>query len=198
MSTTPAFDIVRAAHIEFNVTDLERSREFYVKTLGLIETETTSKQLYLRGVEDRFHHCLVLTESNKPSVGHLSFRVRSENDLDSLASFLDKRLLRYTWLKSGSVEKGQGRALRLHGSFGVPGGIFLRDGGSRVALAEFRSSSGSADHENRSLQLVRTQRFGSYPLVRTRFRLPAHRVHGNGGRNPTTLGDVVKTKAHRA
>ncbi|HYB03852.1 MAG TPA: VOC family protein, partial [Nitrososphaerales archaeon] len=84
MSSEPAFDIVRAAHIEFNVTNLKRSREFYVKTLGLIETDATSKQLYLRGVEDRFNHCLVLTEANKPSVGHLSFRVRSESDLDSL------------------------------------------------------------------------------------------------------------------
>jgi catechol 2,3-dioxygenase len=119
MSEAPAFDIVRASHIEFNVTDLERSREFYVKTLGLIETETTPKQLYLRGVEDRFHHCLVLTEAEKPSVVHLSFRVRSENDLDSLASFLDKRKLRFNWIKPSS-EEGLGRALRMQDPLGFP------------------------------------------------------------------------------
>ncbi len=117
---TGAFDIVRTAHIEYHVTNLERSREFYVKTLGLIETESTGKQLYLRGVEDRFHHCLVLTESAEPSVGHISFRVRAEADLDLIAKMLDVRHLQFEWLKPNSLERGQGRALRFQDPLGFP------------------------------------------------------------------------------
>ena len=56
----PAFDIVRAAHAELEVTDLEASRAFYVDVLGLIETERTDDRIYLRGWEERLHHSIVL------------------------------------------------------------------------------------------------------------------------------------------
>jgi catechol 2,3-dioxygenase len=121
MNPTPSFDVVRTAHIEYNVIDLERSRRFYIETLGMIETESTGKQIYLRGVEDRFHHCLVLTESPTPSVGHISFRMRTETDLDLLAQMLQKRGLQFEWMKSSSsLEKGQGRALRFRDPLGFP------------------------------------------------------------------------------
>jgi catechol 2,3-dioxygenase len=113
-------DIVRTSHVEFNVTDLERSRQFYVKTLGLIETESTNKQIFLRGVEDRFHHCLVLTESASPSVGHISFRVRAEKDLEKLVGAFDRKKLRYEWVKPNSMERGQGAAIRLQDPLGFP------------------------------------------------------------------------------
>jgi catechol 2,3-dioxygenase len=113
-----SFDIVRTAHIEYSVTDLERSRDFYVKALGLIETESDENQIYLRGVEDRFHHCLVLTKSSKPSVAHISFRVRSESDLQLLSRLFEARKLRFFWIDS--QERGQGRALRLQDPLGFP------------------------------------------------------------------------------
>jgi len=125
MSEDLDFDILRSAHIELKVTDLERSREFYVKTLGLVETEATSNQIYLRGVEDRSHHCLVLTEAAKPSVGHLSFRVRTEKDLDMLAKLFNGGKLSYRWIQPGSLEKGQGRALRLQDPLGFPMEFFF-------------------------------------------------------------------------
>jgi len=125
MSGKPSFDIVRAAHIEFKVTDLERSRAFYVKTLGMVETEATSEQLYLRGVEDRFHHCLILTRATQPSVGHLSFRMRSETDLECAAKLLDKKQIRYKWIKPSSIEHGQGRALRFQDPLGFPAELFF-------------------------------------------------------------------------
>jgi len=115
-----SFDIVRAAHIEFNVTDLQRSREFYVNTLGLVETETQGNQIYLRGLEDRFHHCLILTESTQPSVQHISYRVRSEGDLDAIARMLDSDNIQYEWNKPISVEKALGRSLRFLDPMGFP------------------------------------------------------------------------------
>ena len=35
----PAFNTVRLSHVEFGVTDLGRSRAFYVDTLGMQVTE---------------------------------------------------------------------------------------------------------------------------------------------------------------
>ena len=53
-------NIVRAAHGEYRVTDLERSRAFYVDVLGFVETERTADALFLRGLEERDHHSLAL------------------------------------------------------------------------------------------------------------------------------------------
>ncbi len=116
----PDFDIVRTAHVEFRVTDLERSREFYVKTLGLVETESTRNRIYLRGLEDRCHHSLLLTESKEPVVDHVSYRVRNEFDLDGIVELLQKLNLPFKWIKAESEERGQGRALRFQDPLGFP------------------------------------------------------------------------------
>ncbi|ADU51918.1 3,4-dihydroxyphenylacetate 2,3-dioxygenase [Thermaerobacter marianensis DSM 12885] len=58
----PPFDVVRAAHAELQVTDLEAARHFYVDLLGLVVTEATTDALYLRGYEERVHHSLVLRQ----------------------------------------------------------------------------------------------------------------------------------------
>ncbi|PZN01104.1 MAG: 3,4-dihydroxyphenylacetate 2,3-dioxygenase, partial [Bacillota bacterium] len=58
----PPFDIVRAAHAELLVSDLEASRHFYVDLLGFVVTEETPGALYLRGYEEQVHHSLVLRQ----------------------------------------------------------------------------------------------------------------------------------------
>ncbi|MDA4130334.1 MAG: VOC family protein, partial [Thaumarchaeota archaeon] len=72
---------MRTAHIEYLVRSLEKARKFYVDTLGLVETESSDRQIYLRGLEDRFHHSLVLTKASRPGLGHISYRSRTEEDL---------------------------------------------------------------------------------------------------------------------
>ena len=47
----PPFNIVRLSHVEFGVTDLARSRAFYVDTLGLQVTDETADTIYLRAME---------------------------------------------------------------------------------------------------------------------------------------------------
>ena len=116
-------DIVRASHIEFFVSNLEKSRDFYVDTLGFVETESSRSQIYLRGLEDRSHHCLILTKNEgKPAVSHIAFRVRSDEDLDLVAGLLGKEKLPYTWLKHlEREEKGlRGRVIRAQDPFGFP------------------------------------------------------------------------------
>lgn len=111
--------MVRAAHGEFRVTDLERSRAFYVDALGFVETERTNNALYLRGLEERDHHSLVLRLASSPGAGHLAFRVGSPDDLERLERFVRTDGLRPQWLHE-DTEPGQGRALRVQDPFGLP------------------------------------------------------------------------------
>jgi 3,4-dihydroxyphenylacetate 2,3-dioxygenase len=112
-------NIVRSAHGEYRVTDLDRSRAFYVDVLGFIETERTADALYLRGLEERDHHSLVLRTGKSPAAGHLAFKVGSEECLDRLHHHLTGQGLDPAWIQSGR-EPGQGRAVRVQDPFGLP------------------------------------------------------------------------------
>jgi catechol 2,3-dioxygenase len=113
-----SFDILRAGHVEYLVTNLQRARRFYVDTLGFVETESNDHQVFLRGLEDRFHHCLVLSESDSPGMGHMAFRMRSRDDLERIESFLRVQGLRPTTVED--EEKGIDRSVRVQDSFGFP------------------------------------------------------------------------------
>lgn len=112
-------NVIRAAHGEYRVTDLERSRAFYVDVLGFVETERTSDALYLRGLEERDHHSLVLRRSDSAGAGHLSFRVGHGDDLELLARFFSDEGLPVRWIEAGQ-EAGHGRALRVQDPHGLP------------------------------------------------------------------------------
>ncbi|WP_067925259.1 3,4-dihydroxyphenylacetate 2,3-dioxygenase [Alicyclobacillus shizuokensis] len=113
------FHILRSAHAELVVTDLAKAKPFYVDVLGFVVTAETQGRLYLRGVEERVHHSLVLTEGERAAVHHLGLRVASEADLDLIAGQCQDQGLRTVWLEAGE-ELGQGRALRVVDPAGFP------------------------------------------------------------------------------
>jgi catechol 2,3-dioxygenase len=123
---SPEFDIVRTAHVEFSVKSLEKARRFYVDTLGMVETEADGRQIYLRGLEDRFHHSLVLTRATRPGLGHIAFRVRKESDMGNIARVFEELKLAYKWVDADSEERGQGRALRAQDPLGFPVEFFSK------------------------------------------------------------------------
>ncbi len=77
----PPFNIVRLSHVELSVTDLAKSRAFYVDTLGLQVTAETADAIYLRAMEERGHHCLVLRLAKTAEAGHLGFKLYDTPDL---------------------------------------------------------------------------------------------------------------------
>jgi catechol 2,3-dioxygenase len=111
--------VVRAGHIEFLVTDLERARRFYVETLGFVVTASDDSHIYLRGLEDRQHHCLTLTRSESPGVGHIGFKVGTEEGVMAIEKSLRQRGCEPVWV-SGDTEEGVGRSLRVRDQFGFP------------------------------------------------------------------------------
>jgi 3,4-dihydroxyphenylacetate 2,3-dioxygenase len=113
------FDIMRAAFVELQVSDLAASEQFYAELLGMIVSARTDDAIFLRGWEERQHHSLILRRAPIATASRLGFRVRAEHDLDLLAGHFDSRGLATRWIEAGS-DPGVGRALRVHDPFGYP------------------------------------------------------------------------------
>jgi catechol 2,3-dioxygenase len=107
----PSFNIVRAAHAEYIVTDLEKARGFYIDLLGFVLSGETDDALYLRGYEERLHHSLVLRLGPTPAIDHIAYRVSSPADLDMLERYYDSLECQTCWVTGREV--GQGKALRV-------------------------------------------------------------------------------------
>jgi catechol 2,3-dioxygenase len=113
---SPPFNIVRLSHVELVVTDLSRSRSFYVDTLGLQVTDESGEVIYLRGLEERGHHCLILRQGLTAEAGDLAFKLFAEEDLDKALSFLSAKGIPADWVE----RPFQGRTLRTRDPQGIP------------------------------------------------------------------------------
>lgn len=112
----PPFNIVRLSHVEYRVRDLARSRAFYVDTLGLQVTGEEKGTLYLRAMEERGHHCIVLKQADVADVAVLGFKLYDAPDLDKAAAFFAERGLPVDWVERPFM----GRTLRTRDPFGIP------------------------------------------------------------------------------
>src|SRR5260370_6911707 len=83
-SWPPPFRVTRASHLTYNVRDLSRSREFYTQVLGLVVSDEDRDTLYLRGVEERSHHTLVLKRTSAaPACIRTRLRTYDGEDLET-------------------------------------------------------------------------------------------------------------------
>src|ERR1700732_3715616 len=89
----PPFNVVRSSHVELGVRDLARSRAFYVDCLGLLVSDQTDDALYLRGVEERNHHSIVLRRGGEADGRALGFKLAREGDVDRAAAWFARRTL---------------------------------------------------------------------------------------------------------
>jgi catechol 2,3-dioxygenase len=118
----PPFNVVRASHVAFGVRDLSRARAFYVDCLGLLETAQETDTLYLRGVEERNHHSIVLRQASAPEIHALGFKLSGEADLDQAAVWFARRNLPVAF----PDVPHQGRTLRTADPFGTPLEFYAR------------------------------------------------------------------------
>ncbi len=116
---SPPPDIVRCAYLELVVTDLARSREFYVDLLGLVVTEESDEAIYLRTFDEFIHHNLVLRQGPVAAVAAFAYRVRSPEELDRAVDFYTELGCRVERRKDGFV-RGVGDAVRVHDPIGFP------------------------------------------------------------------------------
>jgi catechol 2,3-dioxygenase len=112
----PPFNVVRLNHVVLTVSDLVRSRAFWAETVGLQVTEETPDRIYLRAMEERGHHCVILQRGDAPAAELLGFKVFSEEDLDRAQAWF-----RAQGLPAEMVEEPyQGRTLRTRDALGIP------------------------------------------------------------------------------
>jgi catechol 2,3-dioxygenase len=134
----PPFNIVRCSHVGLTVTDLDRSRQFYETVFGLIVTEATSDALYLRGLEERQHHSLVLRKGTTPDAQYLGFKVGEEQDLDMALDFFKAKGLR-----AGFVDRPhQGRTLLAHDPWGLPVELYAKMDRAELLLQKYANYRG--------------------------------------------------------
>lgn len=113
----PDFNTVRLSHACLNVSDLAASRAFYVDTLGLQVTDEDAGRIYLRAMEERGHHCLVLQKSDRPgTVEVMGFKTYDEDDLDRAEAWFTARDCPVDWVE----RPYQGRTLRTRDNIGIP------------------------------------------------------------------------------
>ncbi len=112
----PPFNTVRLSHTDYVVTDLARSRAFWVDTLGLQVTGEDRDTLYLRAMEERGHHCIVLRQGEAASVNALGFKVFAEDDLDRAEHWFRAQGRPVAWAERAH----QGRTLATADPVGIP------------------------------------------------------------------------------
>lgn len=112
----PPFNIIRLSHVDFGVRDLAASKAFYVDTLGLQITDEDESTVYLRAMEERGHHCMVLHKSTEPHVKALSFKVFDEGELDKAHDWFKSQGHGVEWVE----RRYQGRTLATHDHLGMP------------------------------------------------------------------------------
>ncbi|MEM9438372.1 MAG: 3,4-dihydroxyphenylacetate 2,3-dioxygenase [Pseudomonadota bacterium] len=113
----PPFNTVRLSHVVLNVADLTESKAFYTETLGLQVTGETTGEVYLRAMEERGHHCVVLKQSELPgTVDVMGFKVFSEDDLDRAHQHFTALGHSVAWVE----RPHQGRTLLTRDNIGIP------------------------------------------------------------------------------
>ena len=107
--------IAHLAHVEVFSPKPEESLAFYTDVLGLERTEEQGPSAYLRGWGEWDHHSLVLTEGERPGLGHIGWRMLSSEHLERAVARVKEAGAEGEWIHA-SV--GHGPAFSYQG----PGG----------------------------------------------------------------------------
>lgn len=110
------FNIQRCSHVHYTVKDLDASRRFYVDIMGFIESERTESTIYLRALEEKNHHCLILEQADEAFVKALGFKVAFDKDLDLIKLHFESLGLSAEWIDRHAEE----RTLAVKTPLGIP------------------------------------------------------------------------------
>jgi len=83
----------------------QESFDFFTKMLGMQESGRDKQSVFLRGYEDTYHHTLQLTEAREPGLGHIGWRTKSPEALESRVKALSSTPYGVGW-KDNSIGHG--------------------------------------------------------------------------------------------
>jgi len=117
--------IAHVAHAELRVTDLDASRDFFTRVLGLFVSDEEDDRVFLRAWQDWDHHSLVLTRAEASGLEHVAWRVDGPDALAEFEARLSGLEIETSWVEGGSgANRGHGDALRFHSPAGIPTELF--------------------------------------------------------------------------
>ncbi|MCG2633603.1 MAG: VOC family protein [Gammaproteobacteria bacterium] len=103
--------VIRLGHLSLKVMDLDAAIHHYANIIGLVLTERTETQAFLRGRDEQDHHSILLNKSDSAGLDHIGFKVGREEDLAVAEQLITKAGAAVQHISAGE-EKGQGRAIR--------------------------------------------------------------------------------------
>jgi 3,4-dihydroxyphenylacetate 2,3-dioxygenase len=113
----PDFNTIRLSHVCLNVSDLAASRAFYTDMFGLQVTDESDCHVYLRALEERGHHSVILQKSDQPgTVEVMGFKTYDEADLDKAEVYFQSKGRPTSWVE----RPYQGRTLLTSDNMGIP------------------------------------------------------------------------------
>lgn len=111
--------ILRLGFSELFVTDLQKSKHFYVDTLGFTEVKQVGKSIYLRAIEEFDEYSLILTENNEAALANFGLRVSSLDYLQELKEWHDEQGISNEYVEEG-IHEGLGACLKVAEPNGHP------------------------------------------------------------------------------
>ncbi len=112
----PPFNVTRASHVVLNVRDLTASKLFYTELIGLVISDEDDSAVYLRGLEERGHHSLVLQKSSETTCARIGMRVRNDEDIYKAQDYFASQGKTATLVDAPY----QGLTLQVNDNVGVP------------------------------------------------------------------------------
>ncbi len=101
----------KLGYLVLSVTDLEKSLDFYVNTVGLQFVERDNENVYLRSSYD--HHNLILQQGSEPGLKRVGWELEKASQFQDVFDYLTEKGLNPVELSDKEAQKlAQGRTLR--------------------------------------------------------------------------------------
>ena len=116
---SPAFNITRLSHVVLTSRDLDKTRFFYEKGLGLEVTFQDSNFLFMRALEETSHHSLVFEKQDygeKSKCLQIGYRVADESELIKAYDYFFSKNCNVSYIE----RPFQGKTIRVEDNIGTP------------------------------------------------------------------------------
>jgi catechol 2,3-dioxygenase len=104
-------------HVEIFTPKIEESLDFFTRVLGLHETAREGQSVYLRTAGEFGHHSTVLTEAEKPGLGHMGWQVAEPEHVEGWSRRLTAVNIEHALFAGGS-QRAHGDTVRFTTPFG--------------------------------------------------------------------------------
>jgi catechol 2,3-dioxygenase len=111
--------VLRLAHVDITVTDLDLATAYYTKVIGMIEVQRQADSVYLKCWDEADHHSLRLSYAPRVGFDQMSFKVERSDDLADFENAVTRYGFPVQRISRGA-SAGQGESIRFDTPSGHP------------------------------------------------------------------------------